>query len=56
MTSPVRLAGAPHDHQEISVTDLQDLAVGIDLDAAVQAKAREVFSRGWRDKPAEVAR
>jgi NTP pyrophosphatase (non-canonical NTP hydrolase) len=29
--------------------------LGIDLDAAIQAKAEQVFSRGWRDKPAEVA-
>ena len=29
--------------------------LGIDLDAAVEEKTRVLFSRGWRDKPAEVA-
>lgn len=29
--------------------------LGIDLDAAVKEKTQVVFSRGWRDKPAEVA-
>jgi NTP pyrophosphatase (non-canonical NTP hydrolase) len=29
--------------------------LGIDLDAAVGEKAGQIMTRGWRDKPAEVA-
>ena len=29
--------------------------LGIDLDAAVGEKTKVVFTRGWRDKPAEVS-
>jgi NTP pyrophosphatase (non-canonical NTP hydrolase) len=29
--------------------------LGVDLDAAVEAKAEKIFSRGWRDQPVEPA-